>query len=185
MSSLQFLVAVALLTAPPDSSPSKAEFELIDSASPALQQLAVQLEILDPREVKYILSRSEDYRADIKELRRRFADLADAPSVQDIHRFPDRNLINELLSFNRSFRQNLDAQQSSEGFRAWEFREALQETDHLYEIWDKLRDARCDYYYVTVRRRALQRLHEMIGEEAYWAGVMPPYVPIWRFRSID
>jgi hypothetical protein len=31
----------------------------------------------------------------------------------------------------------------------------------------------------------LQRLHELLGDEAYYEGRMPPAAPFWRFASID
>ena len=66
-----------------------------------------------------------------------------------------------------------------------ELREMLQEVDRLYNIWDTVRDARCDYYYVTVRRQALKKLRETVGDDAYYSGALPPHVPIWRFARID
>ena len=59
--------------------------------------------------------------------------------------------------------------------------EALAETDRLYKVWDAVRDARCDFYYVTVRRQALKRLREALGDAAYAATDLPPHVPAWRF----
>jgi hypothetical protein len=38
---------------------------------------------------------------------------------------------------------------------------------------------------VTVRRQALKKLREMIGENAYYYGQMPPSVPVWRFREVE
>ena len=73
----------------------------------------------------------------------------------------------------------------AESTRGWELRTALQETDHLYYIWDTVRDARCEYYYVTVRRQALKRLRDLLGEEAYYTTKLPPFVPLWRFQSIN
>ena len=48
-----------------------------------------------------------------------------------------------------------------------------------------MRDARCEYYYITVRRQALKRLRTMIGAEAYDAAELPPYVPLWRFLELN
>ena len=93
--------------------------------------------------------------------------------------------VNEFLAFNRAYRQHIDIRQPGEPASWWELRSALQETDHLYQIWDTVRDARCEYYYVTVRRQALKRLREMLGEEAYYSGRLPPYVPMWRFQPIN
>jgi hypothetical protein len=131
------------------------------------------------------MARPEDFAADLKLLQRRYNELANAPPVGDCTRFPDRSIVNEMLAFNRTYRQHMDARQAVELVHWWEYREAVQETDRLYQIWDNVRDARCDYYYVTVRRHALQKLREAIGPEAYYAGSLPPHVPVWRFQPID
>ena len=47
------------------------------------------------------------------------------------------------------------------------------------------RHAACEYYYVTVRRQALKKLKEMIGDQAYYSGSLPPHVPVWRFARGD
>jgi hypothetical protein len=150
-----------------------------------LKGLAVQWEILDPREVNYILARPEDFVSDLNLLRRRFHDLEYAPPLHDCYRFPDRAMVNDLLAFNRAYRQHIDVRQPFELVHWWEMRVAIQETDHLYQVWDYVRDARCDYYYVTVRRQALKHLREMIGEDAYYSGSLPPCVPLWRFRRVN
>lgn len=185
MFSYEYLLAVALLTVPPES-PQPAGVAASDPlVRLALQALAVQWEILDPREVRYILARPEDFAADLNLLRRRYQDLVHAPSLQDCLRFPDRASVNDLLGFNRAYRQHVDVRQPVELAHWWGLRAALQETDQLYQIWDTVRDARCEYYYVTVRRQALKRLREMIGDEAYYSGNLPPCVPLWRFQEID
>jgi hypothetical protein len=132
-----------------------------------------------------VLTRSEDFASDLKLLRRRYQELANAPPVSDCQRFPDRATISDLLTFNRAYRQHLDSRLSVELVRWWDLREAVQEADRLYQVWDTVRDARCDYYYVTVRRQALKRLRDTIGPEAYYGGQLPPHVPLWRFQRID
>jgi len=180
---LDYLLAVALLTAPVDG--SEATPDVYASLSPTIQAVAIQWEILDPREVRYVLTRSEDFASDLKLLRRRYQELASAPPVSDCQRFPDRATISDLLTFNRAYRQHLDSRLSVELVRWWDLREAVQEADRLYQVWDTVRDARCDYYYVTVRRQALKRLRDTIGPEAYYGGRLPPHVPLWRFQRID
>jgi hypothetical protein len=185
---LDYILAVALLTAPPElteGSELQATPEVYGAARSALQELAVQWEVLDPREVRYVLARPEDFASDLKLLRRRYQELVDAPPLHDCHRFPDRGTVSDLLSFNRAYRQHLDNRQTVELVRFWELREALQEADRLYQIWDTVRDARCDYYYVTVRRQALKRLRDMVGSEAYYTSNLPPHVPVWRFQRTD
>src|SRR5205085_10335996 len=120
---------------------------------------------LDPREVRYVLARAEDFENDLNLLRRRYQDLHDAPKLHDGQRFPDRGAVNDLLAFNRAYRRYLDARQAMEQDRSACVRAALKETDCLYQVWDAVRDARCEYYYITVRRQALKRLRTVLGEE--------------------
>lgn len=180
-----YVMALALLTAPPDEGDAANLSEAHAHLRPAVQALAVQWEVLDPREVRYILARPEDFASDLGLLRRRFTDLLSAPPLSDGLRFPDRTTVNEFLAMNRAYRQHVDVRQPVELAHWWDLRAALQETDQLYQIWDMVRDARCEYYYVTVRRQSLKRLRELIGEEAYYSAKMPPAVPVWRFQKAN
>ena len=181
----QYLLAAALLTQPADAPGSVPNPEWYAVLKGSLHTLAVEWEILDPREVRYVLARPEDFTSDLNLLRRRYQELADAPPVGDSLRFPNRTAINELLAVNRAYRQHIDVRQPGEPSRWWELRGALQETDNLYHVWDTARDAGCEYYYVTVRRQALSRLRELLGPADYYAGKLPPHLPMWRFQEIN
>ena len=37
----------------------------------------------------------------------------------------------------------------------------------------------------ALRRGALKKLREAVGDEAYYSGHLPPHVPVWRFAQID
>jgi hypothetical protein len=184
MYSFDHLLAVVLLSAPFGATDSPKLPNMYPALRTPLQQLAIRWEILDNREVRYILARPEDFVSDLNLLRRRFHELASAPAVEDCQRFPERGIVNDLLAFNRAYRQHIDLRQPVELVHWWELRLALQETDRLYQVWDTVRDARCDYYYVTVRRQALKRLRELVGDEAYYGGNLPPCVPLWHFQPV-
>src|SRR5438552_271105 len=113
MFSYEYLLAVALLTVPPEAAPS-AGATLDPLLRLTVQGLAVQWEILDPREVRYILARPEDLSGDLNLLRRRYQDLVNAPVLNDCLRFPDRATVNDLLGFNRAYRQHVDVRQPVE-----------------------------------------------------------------------
>ena len=183
MSAYEIALAVALLSAPPgtpEPTPAADEWNTLQTA---LHQTAIDWEILDPRETRYVLSRVEDFEPDLNLLRRRYQDLDEAPRVADSNRFPDRRTVNELVRFNRAYRKHLDTRQIMEADRADSIREAVRETDRLYAVWDAVRDSRCEFYYITVRRQALKKLKELVGTEAYAGGDLPPYVPEWRLRG--
>jgi hypothetical protein len=184
MSGPDLILAAMLLTTPagtPEPAPDEARWPGVRDA---IHQLAVQWEILDPRETRYVLTRPEDFSCDLNMLRRRHAELQDAPLVADGKRFPDRSTVNELVRFNRAYRKHLDQRQQLEVDRADALRAVMWETDRLYQIWDAVRDARCEFYYVTVRRNQLKKLKELIGDEAYEAASLPPNVPTWRFAEM-
>ncbi len=61
--------------------------------------------------------------------------------------------------------------------------EVLVEVDAAYRMADCMRDARIEFYYVTVRRGALARLKFLVGDDAYNNGDWPPPVPVWRFEE--
>jgi len=175
-------VAYLLLTVPGDGDLTPA---LAESAAlrQALQELAVEWEIMDPREQRWVLTRAEDFPADLRMLRRRYQELADAPHVLDAWRFPERTAVAECLAFNRAYRHQVEAGWSPA--RAWEVRETLAEVDRLHTLWDHVYEAQGDCYYVTARRAALKRLRHALGDEAYARGEMPCHVPLHRFRVMD
>jgi hypothetical protein len=182
---LNYALAAVMLSTPAEPAEPHDTMDCLATARPALRNLCLYWEILDPREVRYVLTRAEDFPCDLKLLRRRFADLSDAPPLYDCMRFPDRNLVNDMLTFNRAYKQHLENRQALELSNAWELHEMLLEVDRLFQVWDLVRDTRCDYYYVTVRRQALKKLKESIGDEAYYSGRLPPHVPVWHFARLD
>ncbi len=175
------LLAATLLTAPvgtPEQTPSDERWPAIRDA---IHKTAIEWEIMDTRETRYLMAAREDFETDLNLLRARYTELADAPRLVDCLRLPERDLINDLIKFNRSYRKYLENRLMWESDRADLLHNAIQETDRLYRQWDAIRDAQCDFYYVTVRRTALKRLRDSIGPEAFSVGTMPPYVPDWRF----
>ncbi len=79
---LDYILAVALLTSGPEAGDMPPPADGVASVRPTLQTLAVSWEVLDPREMRYVLTRPEDFAADLKLLRRRHRELADAPPLQ-------------------------------------------------------------------------------------------------------
>lgn len=177
------LLALALMLAPPDApAPDPAMFSRVGAA---ISRAAVRAEILDPRETLCILTQHGRFAADLIFVRQRVREYAGAPRLHDALRFPDRATAGDLIAVNRDYRRQMEARQALELVRWREFREAAQEADALFRVWDAARDAACDYYYVTVRRDALRKLRSLLGDDAYFSADLPPPVPLWRFRPID
>jgi hypothetical protein len=150
----------------------------------AIHRIAVDWQILDRRETRYILTKLEDFQDDLDFLRKRRADLTEAPTVVEAERFPDKVTINDYIRFNRAFRRNMELRGAWETDRADFIREVINENERLYRIWDTMRDARSDLHFVTTRRVALLKLRDLIGVEAFASGDPQPYVPDWRFARL-
>jgi hypothetical protein len=95
--------AVGLLTAAPNAVDPTDGPPVFAAPRPVLQQLAVPWEILDPREVRYVLARADDCQADLSLLRCRHRHLSNAPRLMERERFPGRTLVDDLLTFNRAY----------------------------------------------------------------------------------
>ena len=185
MAPLDYVLAVAVLTAPPSLEDRCPPVQKLAALRPTVREVALSWEVLDPREVGHVLLSAEDFDADVQFLRRRYQRLAGAPPAADTLRFPERRTISDLLAFNRAYHRHLSRRRAAGCPWPAEVDAALRETDELYEVWDLLRDARCDAYYVTVRRQALQALRDKLGPTAYYGGQLPPHVPVWRFAHVD
>jgi hypothetical protein len=183
MSAGELALAFILITAPPGPPETEPPADQWPTVQKAVHHLALEWEILDRNETKFICASAADFGKDINILRRRYQELRGVPKAADCDRFPDRQTVAEMIKFNRAYRKTLEARQQLESHRAEEIRTVIKETDRLYHVWDAVRDARCDYYYVTVRRQALKKLRELIGDESYKAGELPPNVPTWRFAD--
>lgn len=182
-SAMSYLLAVTLLTTPPEAFEPLPDPEQWAELQEALIEIAIEWELLDPRETRYVFARLEDFDDNLNLIRRRYRDLCGAPKLADGARFPDHRVVNEMLCQNRCYRRHLEARQAIDQDRTESLRAALREVDDLYQVWDAVRDARCEYYYVAVRRQALKRLQAMLSEDEYADGQLPPHVPLWRFAD--
>jgi hypothetical protein len=176
---LDLALAVVVLTSPGEPPP------LPPCPLSTIQGVALAWEILDPREGRYVLARGEDWMADIKMLRRRYLELACAPPLSDSDRWPDKELLDQCLQFNREYRGFLQDRLGWDRLDQDAIAEAITQTEYLYHVYDLVRDAKQGYYYVSLRRSALAKLREEIGPQMYYAGCLPPPVPLWSFRRID
>ncbi len=184
MTPSDLLLAAMLLSAPfgtPEQQPSAERWPSIQNA---LHEKAIEWELLDPREIRYVLAKIEDFQEDLDFIRKRRAELLEAPLIGASNQLPDRRVVNDYIQFNRAYKKHLETRMLWEADRAHMIREALTENERLYKIWDSIREAKSDFHYITVRRQALKKLRESMGTEQFDSGVLPEYVPEWRFVNI-
>jgi len=143
----------------------------------ALKQTAWGLELTGPR-CPWI----NDFRSEVRWVRLRWRESLAYPPLADCQRLPPQDTIRQLLAFNSAYRQFTEVRRCLRRHEWDVLTETLQETDHLHHIWQAAREAMAEDQNWVCRRRALLRLQQLIGTEAYSRGNLPPCVPLWRFE---
>lgn len=182
---LDYMLAVAVLMTGPRCDSRVRPMPEHACLARSLSNLALSWELIDPREEGILFARRSAFSRDLRLVRRRYAELIDAPPANDAFRLPNKQTAGELLAFNRAYYATLKQRRELLGDQFGAVVPAMAETDHLYRIWDLVRDAGSDCYYVSVRRRALQSLREEIGPDDFASAKLPPHVPVWRFTRAD
>lgn len=146
--------------------------------------ISLRMELLDSREVGNVFSFKSSFLVDLDRMRETRVKLSGFPFIEDSKRFPSREEALNNLAFNAAFVSTLQDLKARYNWRIEELNIISTETKQLADIWDNLKDAQSSYYHINVRRASLAKLRELIGEENYYNGIMPPHVPLWRFREI-
>ena len=120
MSLLETTLAIMLLTAGPDILEFKDPAAWHPVVAPALQAFALEWELLDPRE-EDCLKNAQDFPSDLQLLQGRYAELRYAPKVDEVNRFPGRDLVGDMLAFNRSYRDSVNSRLDLDMLHADEF----------------------------------------------------------------
>jgi hypothetical protein len=180
MVACRILLASVLLSSSPDSQPPDAPHVCHAELAPSVRRLALEWQIVDARELDRILVDAQDFQKDLRVLQERRLRLHNAPLLEERERFPPLKLVEQLISHNRAYRRELEDRLAIDPLHAEELRAAIDEVEHLFRIWETLRDALTEHYYVDFQRQALDRLRDQLGMTAFYRGDMPPALPIWR-----
>lgn len=99
--------------------------------------------------------------------------------------FPSERECAHWIRLNRDYRKQVVWRQGFEtqNYSYWQV--VIGETDALWLIWDRCSDGQCRHRGQSYRLECLRDLLERIGPEAYFTGVLPPAVPVWRLPIIE
>ena len=143
----------------------------------ALKRAGLQLEVVGPHE-RWI----DDFRSEVDYVRRHWHELAFAPPLSDCDRLPPLYLARECTCFASGYQHCLELRRQLSLHREEELAATLREAQDLAAVWALVETAACPNQSWAARRRALMNLRERLGPEAYYAGDLPPCVPLWRFE---
>jgi len=109
----------------------------------------------------------------------------DLPHSWEGERFwTDQKLREDHLAANRLYQQRLKLMIDLEPHNRDHYESVLEETTRLFTIWNTADDmirAR-EFGNIRLCRRYLNDLKELIGEEAFYRGVLPPHLPTYLMR---
>lgn len=147
----------------------------------ALKEVSIDLQILDPLQVRHFFSASSLEALDI--LRQNYISLMGQPKAEQLKFIPHRTRIQEGLAFNRIYNDRLELYLKSNPDWEEKILPVIQENKRLRMFWEYMHGAATDFQYIPVRRMNLKRAIDMIGEEDFYNNNYPPFVPIWRFTE--
>ena len=131
------LTALVLILLPPETPTPQALCCLND----LLANFSVKAELMDKNE-SWIFKERKHFQKDLDIIRRRFRELEDTPTTEAAQAFPPVEHINNAIQFNRSFHHHLKNQELLFPSKRQEYREAIEETEFLYQIYSAMADAK-------------------------------------------
>lgn len=146
------------------------------SLSHAMQFACIACEIMDERERKYMFAKADDFQHDLDVMRSRWRDLYDAPRLHECYLLPERCITNELVQLNRMQKEHFEQVRELYPYDL-RFTAIIDDLNERYRLWGYARNARCEYYYVNIRREAMKKLLRSVGEQAFSRGELPSVVP--------
>lgn len=112
------------------------------------------------------------------------------PPLQDAMMFPGYATANHNMQLAAAHRDWLETQAQFYPDREWFFVVWATEAKFLFDVWHLLTEiqgteAEGNYNSTELRRAYLAELKEKLGPYWYYQGIMPPPVPLWRFKKIE
>jgi len=160
------------------------EWLLAAILSKPLSDSLVEAQILDRREQNYFFKNYSQFYHDLETCFNRLLNLHNAPPLEDHQRF-DKEIINDLVHFNNLAMRYVERQTELKIHQAEHWCNRLTTLKQTKAILSELYDAKCDYYYLPVRRSALKKARDLMGPGPYYAGQLPAAVPTEFLRRVD
>ena len=171
MIDLDFVLSLVLLTSPPDAPPGLPCVQLH-----SIQAAAEALELMGSDERRTFFFQESDWRVDLQCVRGRYQSVQFAPPADDLDRFPSQDVCQDCMDVNRRYRSWLVERKALD--RSIWLDEAIVECDVSYDLWQLCHSAHMEWCGRVFRREKLQEMRDRIGPVAYYAGAMPPALPV-------
>jgi len=105
------------------------------------------------------------------------------PPVSDCNRLPAQDVIEHGRICGIYYRQYLISRRAVRLQDGDRYDDYLREANRLYKVWEIIDEATVPHLPWQMKRKALAKLKDLVGEEAYFRGHWPPPVPLWNFET--
>lgn len=147
-----------------------------------LREKAIRDEVMDRRET-WVLSKPESFLEDLLWLGNQYDAAKDCPRMWELGRFPGYEEALASIEQSRAFQSYADARHKLIPYRDV-YREAWSQAQLPCQAWSHLRDARSEFSWVRTRRQSLKQLREILGDDDFYSGRMPPPAPLRFFQEV-
>lgn len=179
-----YALAAFLLITTPTAAP------VPKTASPflllALKAVCIQNELMDRSDQPFFFEPEFSLADDLTAMRERYLSLKDAPHSQTLLFFPCEEVVDSALTANIDYQVWVKRQLHICNSDDDSLTQAMEEAKELYQVWAELRSIQysrnCG---VFTQRTQLQAFCKTLGYDKFYAGVLPPHLPIWRFQSVN
>lgn len=174
-------LALALMLVCEPGIPCKEMGEFWERWELPLASVSVALELMNEGELSF--SGAFGTWSNMPNLRSRWQELKYAPALWERDRFPHWRSLKLSMEINRAYVQMLGQSIWINAVDEWQIRDAVQEADWLFNVYDACRESMKKGNSVYWKRCALVRLKGLIGDEDFAAGRLPLPVPLHRFTE--
>lgn len=174
------IIGILLITSPHEISVPFMPSQALDG----LKRAAVTLDLVDDGNLQNT-QWTTNYVTELRWLRKALVVSYGSPTLDDLNRFPDHVTCQEYVDFHDAWRVHLNMWAALRTMNQ-DWADVIIEDGRLCrEAWSDLKTAHISSLWKWERRVALGRLRDLIGPDAYYASMMPPPVPIWRFHYLQ
>jgi hypothetical protein len=123
-----------------------------------------------------------NFRAEINWARCRYREARGWPSIKECRRLPPLEKCRGYVNFGNSHCCWLAIAERERP--SIDMSEERADANWCLRFWGEACSAQCESSTWVSRRGSLQRLKELVGDEAWHAGAWPPPAPLWNWREL-
>lgn len=177
------ILASMILTNPdPKAIESPCPSDRFQIMAPALRQVAIDLEILEPRDAQWYFNNTNDFVLDVGIIRDKWFKIKDAPLMWEAQRFRGYNF-DASIDFINATQTRFDKLRTLRLIDTNDYARVTDDLQYRLLMYHNARDATHTYYNISNRRESLLWLKNELTPEQWSRGELLPLLPEWLIHE--